>query len=645
MAEQIREKQFNVQQAAQVATEGSAYDDSGVRLAQSLQSLVSDAGQFGQQISGMYATGKQQDLQTAQQRAKVQKGIDETKAYDEISEGLKNDPKFLSKHDELPLGWTEVKWTAYNTLKGNADAASLTLKLDEARENYLKSVANDPNKVFIQGELDTVYQNTFDQMLRTSNGSGAWMQTFLPKATTALNNRSTADRADIAKRTQASFEEKANNSILSAISNFDFSSVTPDVQQQANAYFIYSEGEKATASDTLNYGRAVQISNAYQENRQLRKDLGLPVDKDSMVKVFKQLASQPDDLTPVMEVLLDMEMPGTGLTYGESGQRVELLKVLEDSKEDVSETNNTLIHNNVINSVKTFTTQTSEALKEIHQATDKTGFIAFRDSLRNQNEKLNKLRIDINDVDPESRTRLQTIINDKLEYNNLLLSKSRGIYFAETTDSFKLPEIYKGRMLGKITLSEMFTQYRQYLTQEDFNNFSFLEDEMLRANNAVVKGFLNLLGVDPGGRTYEEIISSKFFKPDSPEAIALNSFVEKIAMEGPERLLKYYNEFGVDGKTVEQKLYGDTYIKDTLLKPVFEARKLAIVTKETNKTSYDNDPIVFVKNAKTEDMRILFDGMTVEQKIKFVENLAEAGYNPDSTIFQEFNLRLQQVNF
>ena len=62
MAEQIREKQFNVQQAAQVATEGSAYDDSGVRLAQSLQSLVSDAGQFGQQISGMYATGKQQDL-------------------------------------------------------------------------------------------------------------------------------------------------------------------------------------------------------------------------------------------------------------------------------------------------------------------------------------------------------------------------------------------------------------------------------------------------------------------------------------------------------------------------------------------------------------------------------------------------------
>ena len=631
MAEPIREKQFNVGQAPKVAVEAEAFDDSGVRLAQSLQGLVSDVGQFANQISGMYADGKQRELREmerqqrqAQQRAKAQKEINEELAYDEIAQAVKEDPTFLSKHDILPSGWTDEKWLAYNTLKGQSDAANFSSELDVGKEAYIKAVAADPNRSFQQAELDTVYQNIFDKKLRMSNGSGAWMQSFLIPATKTLNSRATADRTDRANRQRQQFERDAENSILASIADFDFSSITPELQQQANDYFIYNEGEEASPNDILQYGRATAIFDAYQNNRTLRKDLGLEPDKESMVKIFKQLASGNEDLTEVMEILLDMEMPGTNLTIGESGQREKLFEILEDSREERTAGQQTLLHKKVSKTVANYTQETNNYLKKIGDLEDMSSFMDFTNDLKKQNRTLREFSIEVDDTDPETQSRLSSMINKTIDFNNKLLKESRGIYFAEKSDASKMEEIYIGRMLGTISDDQLF-QYREFLSLEDFNDFYFLEDEMERANTSVVKGFLNILGVDPGGMSFKEIIESRFFKPDSPEAIALNKFTTLIASEGNQRLLKYYNEYESTGMTLQQKLYNEPTTKG-YIEEVEKARAKANEKLATAQRVYRDEPEDFIKNFPDEQHIMVFNSLSeTEEQEKFIALLQQSG--------------------
>ena len=592
MAKQIREKQFNVQQAAKVATEGSAFDDSGVRLAQSLSSLVSDAGQFGEQLSGMYARGKEQEL-------KKQEKISEDRAYDDLALGLQQDPNFLSKHDTLPPGWTDVKWTAYNTMKAKSDLVTFSRNLDTEREIYINSIANDPNRSFIQGELDTIYQNVFDKALRTSNGNGSWMQVFLPQATSALQQRATADRADRAKRTQAAFEEKSNNSILAAISNFDFSSITPEVQKQADAYFIYSEGENATPNDTLNYGRASQISKAYQENRQLRKDLGLSVDKEAMVNVFKQLASQSEDLTPVMEILLDMEMPGTGLTYGESGQRVELLKVLEDAQDDRLEGMKNSVTVKVFDLIGSNRTETRTQLDTIAKSTEVTSLVNFHDILRNQNIELDKVEEEILKTSPENKSELLKALDRQRLNNNNLISRGNGVFFADQTNSSQRSRIFKARMLGQMSDYELWDE-RSHLTVEDYEDLLYLQDDLREGTTVILREFVKLLGVDPGERTIEDIMGSQFFKKGRPESIALNAFTEKLFAGGNEQIIEYYNKYDTKAETIQTKFLKDedvSLIYNNFLKAV-EVQKN---TEETNFQLYNDNKENFYKTVTSRE--------------------------------------------
>ena len=591
MARQIKEQQFNVEQASRIATQGSAFDDSGVRLAESLSGLVSDLGQFGEQLSGMYAQSKQEELRKKKQQQKEQQIIDEKQAYDDIAKGLQQDPKFLAKHDNIPEGWTEAKWTAYNEAKGNYDAVTLQGKFDQGRENYLNAVANDPNRVFIQGELDTVYQNIYDQALRNSNASGAYMQAFLPKATSALQSRATADRADRAARQKQKFESQLDNSIFGAVSDFDFSQITPQVEQKSTDYFVSQGVRNPTTTDTFNYARADQIFNEYQRARQIRKDLGLE-DKDSIVTVFKQLASQDDDLTPVMEILLDMEMPGTGLTLGESGQRVKLLEVFENAREDRSEgTKNsvTVRTSTLINDNKD---KTRQLLLNISESTKVSSLVPFHNALRTQNEELNSLELDILLAEPENKTELLQIIERQRSNNKNLISRGNGVYFASENNPAALSRIYTERMLGTMSDQELFDE-RKNLTVDQYEEFLYMQDELQDANNTVVRAFVKLLGVDPGQKTLEEMMSSRFFKPGSAEAIALNSFTEKLAAEGTGKILKYYNAFGLpeEGKaptTIQTKLLNDDDTKE-LYDNVQKARAIEKKQEDENLILYRTD--------------------------------------------------------
>ena len=615
MAKQIREKQFNVQQASKVATEGSAFDDSGVRLAQSLSSLVSDAGQFGDQLSGMYAKGKQTEL-------KQQEKISEDRAYDDLASGLKADPNFLGKYDNIPAGWTDVKWTAYNTMKANSDLVKFSSSLDTARENYLTSVANDPDRSFIQAELDTVYQNTFDQALRTSNGNGSWMQVFLPRATSALQNKATADRAQRSKRMQAAFEEKANNSILGAIANFNFSSVTPEVVQKSNDYYLSQGVADPSSTDIFHYARAGEINKSYQENRQLRKDLGLPVDKDSIVNVFKQLASQEDDLTPVMEILLDMEMPGTGgLTLGESGQRVKLLEVLEDAQEDRSQGIKNSVTVETFDLIDSNKTATRTELEKISKSTKVTSLVTFHNLLRDQNSELDRLEGEILKAEPENKTELLQALNRQRNNNKNLISRGNGVYFADQDNSSQRPRIFKARMLGEMSDEELFAE-RHNLKAETFEDMLYLQDNLKEGTDVIIREFVKLLGVDPGERTMEEMAFSRLFKPGSAEDAALNSFKEKLFAGGTKKIIEYYNEFDTEAVTIQTKFLSDPDVKE-LYDNVLKANAIIETTREDNFVLYKEDSTAFFnKVSDPQELAIVYEKLgSDKQREEFSNNL------------------------
>ena len=199
---------FKVGQAPQEVPSGDVINRDN-QFASSLLKFLNVAGDFGDKAAKAYLA-KQEEF-----------------AKKELANEYANDPdKFFTQFKKEgsdiitpPEGWSQLKWNAYNEMKGTNDAASIKAELEGIRLDYLNQIAADDKKTYKQGDLDVLYQNKFDSYLRESNGNPYYLEKFYTVGTSAIASATAKDRKETADRVMKNFQDSSKASVAADLNS------------------------------------------------------------------------------------------------------------------------------------------------------------------------------------------------------------------------------------------------------------------------------------------------------------------------------------------------------------------------------------------------------------------------------------------